>query len=158
LSYGFEHLEGLSIAFGVESGRLVHDHSTDGVFGHGFRFLHGHAPFLVVVTVFPGSWGCYFLIPNFHVVVPFGVLSCTRVDRLMIALGGGVAPHCGQVSPLTSARDEPGHPKPVGAVFLTELIQHPALLASHQQGIRENDDGEKRAYTPTPEEDLPRRR
>jgi hypothetical protein len=42
----------LSIAFGVESGCFVHSHSADGVFGHGFRFFHGHVPFLVVVTVF----------------------------------------------------------------------------------------------------------
>jgi hypothetical protein len=42
-----------SIAFGVESGCFVHGHSADGVFGHGFRFFHGHVPFLVdVVTVF----------------------------------------------------------------------------------------------------------
>jgi hypothetical protein len=46
-------VESLSIAFGVESGCLVHDHSADGVFGHGFRFFHGHVSFLVVVvTVF----------------------------------------------------------------------------------------------------------
>jgi hypothetical protein len=29
-------VERLSIAFGVESGRFVHGHSADGVFGHGF--------------------------------------------------------------------------------------------------------------------------
>jgi hypothetical protein len=46
-------VERLSIAFGVESGCFVHVHSADGVFGHGFRFFHGHFPFLVVVvTVF----------------------------------------------------------------------------------------------------------
>jgi hypothetical protein len=46
-------VERLSIAFGVESGCFVHGHSADGVFGHGFRFSHGHVPFLVVVvTVF----------------------------------------------------------------------------------------------------------
>jgi hypothetical protein len=46
-------VEHLSIAFGMESGCFVHVHSADGVFGHGFRFFHGHAPFLVVdVTVF----------------------------------------------------------------------------------------------------------
>jgi hypothetical protein len=43
----------LAIAFGVESGGFIHGHSADGVFGHGFRFIHGHASFLVVVvTVF----------------------------------------------------------------------------------------------------------
>jgi hypothetical protein len=42
-------VERLSIAFGVESGCLVHGHSADGVFGHGLRFFHGHVPFLVVV-------------------------------------------------------------------------------------------------------------
>jgi hypothetical protein len=46
-------VERLSIAFGVESGCFVHRHAADGVFGHGFRFFHGHVPFLlVVVTVF----------------------------------------------------------------------------------------------------------
>jgi hypothetical protein len=46
-------VERLSIAFGVESGSFVHGHSADGVFGHGFRLIHGHVPFLVVdVTVF----------------------------------------------------------------------------------------------------------
>jgi hypothetical protein len=45
-------VERLSIAFGVESGGFVHGHSADGVFGHGFRFIHGHVSFLVVVTVF----------------------------------------------------------------------------------------------------------
>jgi hypothetical protein len=34
-------IERLSIAFGVESGRFVHGHSADGVFGHGSRFFHG---------------------------------------------------------------------------------------------------------------------
>jgi hypothetical protein len=48
-------VERLSIAFGVESGGFIHGHSADGVFGHGFRFFHGHVSFLVnvvVVTVF----------------------------------------------------------------------------------------------------------
>jgi hypothetical protein len=46
-------VERLSIAFGVESGCFVHGHSADRVFGDGFRFFHGHVPFLVViVTVF----------------------------------------------------------------------------------------------------------
>jgi hypothetical protein len=46
-------VERLSIAFGVESDCFVHGHSADGVFGLGFRFFHGHFPFLVVVvTVF----------------------------------------------------------------------------------------------------------
>jgi hypothetical protein len=46
-------VERLSIAFGVESGGFVHGHSADGVFGHGFRFIHGHVSFLVnVVTIF----------------------------------------------------------------------------------------------------------
>jgi hypothetical protein len=45
-------VERFSIAFSLESGCFVHGHSTDGVFDHGFRFFHGHAPFLVdVVTV-----------------------------------------------------------------------------------------------------------
>jgi hypothetical protein len=34
----------------VESGWFVHDHSADGVCGHGFRFSHGHVSFLVVVV------------------------------------------------------------------------------------------------------------
>jgi uncharacterized protein (DUF952 family) len=41
----------LSIAFSVESGGFIHGHSADGVFGHGFRFFHGHVSFLVVVVV-----------------------------------------------------------------------------------------------------------
>src|SRR5664280_1523324 len=44
-------VERLSIAFGVESGCFIHGHSADGVFGHGFRFLHGHVSFLVVVVI-----------------------------------------------------------------------------------------------------------
>jgi hypothetical protein len=36
-----------SIAFNVESGCFVHSHAADGVFGHEFRFFHGHAPFMV---------------------------------------------------------------------------------------------------------------
>ena len=44
-------VERLSIAFGVESPCFVHGHSADGVFGHRFRFFHGHAPFLVVVVL-----------------------------------------------------------------------------------------------------------
>jgi hypothetical protein len=43
-------VERLSLAFGVESGRFVHGHSADGIFGHGFRFFHGHVSFLVVVV------------------------------------------------------------------------------------------------------------
>lgn len=39
-------VERLSIAFGVESGDFVHGHSTDGVFGHGFRFFHSHVSFV----------------------------------------------------------------------------------------------------------------
>ena len=42
-------VERLSIAFGVESGRFIHGHSADGVFGHGFRLFHGHVSFFVVV-------------------------------------------------------------------------------------------------------------
>jgi hypothetical protein len=44
----------LSIAISVECGGFVHGHSADGVFGHRFRFLHGHVSSLVavVVTVF----------------------------------------------------------------------------------------------------------
>ncbi|MPN51199.1 hypothetical protein SDC9_198841 [bioreactor metagenome] len=46
-------VEHLSIALGVESGGFVHGHSADGVFGHGFRFFHGHVSFSVNgVTVF----------------------------------------------------------------------------------------------------------
>jgi hypothetical protein len=46
-------VERLSIAFGVESGCFVHGHPADGIFGHGFRFIHGHVSFLVnVVTIF----------------------------------------------------------------------------------------------------------
>jgi hypothetical protein len=45
-------VERLSIAFGMEGGCFVHGHSADGVFGSGFRFFHGHVPFLVVVTAF----------------------------------------------------------------------------------------------------------
>jgi hypothetical protein len=45
-------VERLPIAFGVESGSFVHGHSADGVFGLGFRFIHGHVSFLVVVTMF----------------------------------------------------------------------------------------------------------
>ena len=43
-------VERLSIAFGVKSGCFVHGHSADGIFGHGFRFFHGHVSFLVVVV------------------------------------------------------------------------------------------------------------
>jgi hypothetical protein len=43
-------VERLSLAFGVESGRFVHGHSADRVFGHGFRFFHGHVSFFVVVV------------------------------------------------------------------------------------------------------------
>jgi hypothetical protein len=46
-------VERLSIAFGVESGCFAHGHAADGVFGLGFRFIHGHIPLLRVVdTVF----------------------------------------------------------------------------------------------------------
>jgi hypothetical protein len=45
-------VESLPTAFGMEGGCFVHVHSADGVFGHGFRFFHGHVPFLVVVTAF----------------------------------------------------------------------------------------------------------
>jgi hypothetical protein len=44
-------VEGLSIAFGVENGCFVQGHSADGVFSHGFRFFHGHVPFLVVLSL-----------------------------------------------------------------------------------------------------------
>jgi hypothetical protein len=43
-------VEGLSVTFGVKSGAFVHGHSADGVFGHGFRFVHCFASFLVVVV------------------------------------------------------------------------------------------------------------
>src|SRR5680860_95123 len=43
-------VERLSIAFGVESGCFVHGHSADGIFGHGFQFVHDHVSFLVVVV------------------------------------------------------------------------------------------------------------
>ena len=46
-------VERLPTAFGMEGSCFVHVHSADGVFGRGFRFFHGHVPFLVVVvTVF----------------------------------------------------------------------------------------------------------
>jgi hypothetical protein len=45
-------VERLSITFGVESGYFVHSHSADGVFGHGFSFIHGQVPLLGVVTAF----------------------------------------------------------------------------------------------------------
>jgi hypothetical protein len=46
-------VECLSIALSVQGGGLVHGHAADGVFGHGFRFFHGHVSFLVVVvTIF----------------------------------------------------------------------------------------------------------
>jgi hypothetical protein len=35
----------LAIAFGLESGCFVHGHSADGVFGFGFRFVHGQISF-----------------------------------------------------------------------------------------------------------------
>jgi len=35
----------LVIAVGVDRGGLVHGHAADGVFGRGFRFIHGHVPF-----------------------------------------------------------------------------------------------------------------
>lgn len=42
----------LAIAFGVQSGGFVHRHSANRVFGHRFRFFHGHVSFLVLfVTV-----------------------------------------------------------------------------------------------------------
>ena len=42
----------LAIAFGGQSGGFVHGHSANRVFGHGFRFFHGHVSFLVLfVTV-----------------------------------------------------------------------------------------------------------
>ena len=44
--------ERLSTAFDMESGGFVHGHSADRVFGHGFRFFHGHISFLVVVIIF----------------------------------------------------------------------------------------------------------
>jgi hypothetical protein len=44
-------VEGLSVAFGVESGGFVHGHSTGGVSGRGCRFFHGRVPFYVVVIV-----------------------------------------------------------------------------------------------------------
>ena len=43
-------VERLSLVFGVESGCFVHGHAADGIFGHGFRFFHGHVSFLVVVV------------------------------------------------------------------------------------------------------------
>ena len=41
-------IERLSIEFGVECGCFVDGHSADGIFGHRFRFFHGHVSFLVV--------------------------------------------------------------------------------------------------------------
>ena len=42
-------VERFSIAFSVESRGFVHGHSADGIFRHGFRFIHGRVSFLVVV-------------------------------------------------------------------------------------------------------------
>jgi hypothetical protein len=42
-------VKGLAITFSVESRCFVHGHPADGVLGHGFRFFHGHAPFLIVL-------------------------------------------------------------------------------------------------------------
>ena len=97
----------LSIAFGVESGCFVHGHAADGVFGHGFRFIHGHVPFLLLLLSFDSDFS--------------GVWK-TR--------GRGVASRCGQVAPLTPARDEHRHACPVSAIFITELFHHFALLTS----------------------------
>jgi hypothetical protein len=49
-------VERLSIAFGVESGCLVHGHSADGVFGRGFRIIHCFVSFLVAITALWISW------------------------------------------------------------------------------------------------------
>lgn len=43
-------VEHLSIAFDVECSCFVYSHSTDGVFGCGLRFFHGHVSFLVVLV------------------------------------------------------------------------------------------------------------
>ena len=45
-------VELLPIAFGMNSGCFVNGHPADRVFGHGFRYIHGKAPLLEVVTVF----------------------------------------------------------------------------------------------------------
>jgi hypothetical protein len=53
-------VERLSIAFGVERGCFIHGHAADGVFGHGFRFFHGHVPFhkqVVNLRLFIGQFG-----------------------------------------------------------------------------------------------------
>src|ERR1017187_3582125 len=43
-------IEGFPIVFVVERGGFLHGHSTNGVLGHGFRFIHGRVSFWVVVT------------------------------------------------------------------------------------------------------------
>ena len=43
-------IEGFPIVFVVERGGVIHGHSTNGVLGHGFRFIHGRVSFWVVVT------------------------------------------------------------------------------------------------------------
>jgi hypothetical protein len=44
-------VERFAISFNVKSCCFVHGHSADGVFGHGFWFIHGHSPFLVDVII-----------------------------------------------------------------------------------------------------------
>jgi hypothetical protein len=43
-------IERLSIAFGMDGGRLVDGHSADRVLGCRFRFVHGDVPSLVVMV------------------------------------------------------------------------------------------------------------
>jgi hypothetical protein len=46
-------VECLSIALDMESGRFVHGHPADGVFGHGFCCCHGYESlFLLLVSSF----------------------------------------------------------------------------------------------------------
>ncbi len=53
-------VERLAIALGVECGAFVHGHAADRVFGHGFRFIHGVASFLVVfVSLRSLRAGCF---------------------------------------------------------------------------------------------------
>ena len=48
-------IEFFAIAFGVESGGCIHGHSTDRIFGFGFRRIHNAVFFVFVITAFPTS-------------------------------------------------------------------------------------------------------
>jgi hypothetical protein len=93
-------VERLAIAYGLESGCFVHGHAADGVFGRGFRCIHGHVPFLLLLSFdfdFSGVW-------NTH--------------------ARGVASRRGQVAPLTPARDGTHrHAFPLSTIFIKRLEQ-----------------------------------